>query len=138
MKFRQWFLEEKECEDKLSDLLDNNNLSFFFKKDKDYFGVGEDGRIVFAKMKNPDDDLPSGWEKEVSFTAVNITKLTKGEPSQQVFNIKSIKDIHVVDKDEIISNLKKIDQKNNKSDFKFMKIDFNNKKSGNLFAQNEE
>lgn len=100
------YLLESDNETTIRNLIDQHGLIMFFKKDDDYFGCGEDGRIVFAKMKNPDEDMPEGWEDEASFTATNIGKMIHGEPSQQVFDSKTIKKLKVVDSDEVIEKLK--------------------------------
>jgi len=94
-------------EDKLNALFDGLGIILFFEKDKEIFGSGEDGRVVFAKLKNPDDDLPSGWEDEASFSAHNLSKIAKGETAQHVFNKESLKDIQVLDKEEAVDQLRK-------------------------------
>lgn len=100
------YLLESDNEATIRNLIDQNSLIMFFKKDNDYFGCGEDGRIIFAKMKNPDKDLPEGWEDEASFTAVNISKMLRGEPSQQVLDYNSIKKLKVVDAEDVVKKLK--------------------------------
>jgi hypothetical protein len=100
------YLLESDNEATIRNLIEQHGLIMFFKKDSEYFGCGEDGRIVFAKMKNPDDDMPEGWEKEANFTATNISKLIRGESSQQVFDSEAIKKLKVVDSDEVIEKLK--------------------------------
>lgn len=100
------YLLENDNEATIRNLIDQNGLIMFFKKGDDYFGCGEDGRIIYAKMKNPDDDMPDGWQDEASFTATNISKMVRGEPSQQVLDYKSIKKLKVVDSDEVIEKLK--------------------------------
>ena len=94
-------------EDKLNALLDGLGLVLFFEKDKEIFGSGEDGRVVFAKLKNPDDDLPSGWEDEASFSAQNLSKVVKGEMAQHVFNKESLDEIKIIDRDKAFEELKK-------------------------------
>lgn len=94
-------------EDKLNSLLDGLGLILFFEKDKEIFGAGEDGRVTFAKLKNPDDELPSGWEDEANFSAHNLSKIVKGEMSQNVFDKESMKQIEVIDRDEAFEKLSK-------------------------------
>jgi hypothetical protein len=106
MTFKKWFLSEQDNEDKIKHLIDGHNLILFFKKGDEYFGSGEDGRIVFARIKNPDEDTPDGWEDEASFSAFNLNKLAKGEPCQHVIDSNSIKKIKVVDREEVIEKLK--------------------------------
>jgi|688.fasta_scaffold08426_6 hypothetical protein len=100
------YLLENDNETTIKNIIDQHGLIMFFKKDNEYFGCGEDGRIVFAKMKNPDDDMPESWEDDASFTATNLSKMVKGEPSQQVFNKKSMKNLKVVDGDKVVEQLK--------------------------------
>lgn len=99
------FLLEQNNKNSIKAIIENNGLIMFFKKDKEYFGMSEDGRIIFAKMKNPDDNLPDGWEKEANFTAYNLNKMIKGETSQHVFDHKDIEKIEVVDQEEVVEKL---------------------------------
>ena len=93
-------VNEENNRSKIESLLDVNKLLLFFKKDGDVFGSGEDARVTFAKMKNPDKDLPSGWVKEASFTAKNLTKELGGDPSDHVFNHEDLKDIKIIDREK--------------------------------------
>jgi hypothetical protein len=106
-KFRKWLrLIEDEELDRLKSLIDGDGLVLFFKKDGNYFGAGEDSRVVFARLKNPDDETTDGWEEDANFVGVNLSKLAKGEPSQHVFGKDDIDDIKVVDRDEALDGLK--------------------------------
>lgn len=110
MKFRQWFnqqlLAEEEKDSKIRHFLDTQGLILFFKKDKDYFGADEDGRVVFARLKDPDDETPSGWADEATFSAANLSKMVQGQPSTHIFSKNDIKKIKVVDRDKVIDSLK--------------------------------
>ena len=99
------FLVENEVDNRVNDLL--APFVFFFKIHNDLYGAGEDSRVVFAKMKHPDDELPSGWKKEANFTAHNLNKSITGEGSQHVFSHKDLKQIHVLDKDKVAEILHK-------------------------------
>lgn len=114
-KFREWitneFLIEKETEEKINHMIDSNGYILFFKKDKDVFGAGEDSRLVFAKMKSPDEDMPKRWKDEASFSADNLNKSVKGEPSQHVFNNDDLKEMDVIDREEAVKALKKVAEK---------------------------
>lgn len=112
MRFKNWFSVTQENEDSIRSLIDGQGLVLFFKKDDEYFGTGEDGRIVFARIKNPDDETPEGWEDEASFVACNLNKMAQGENSQHVFNRDAIKKLKVVDADEVIDKLSKVKLKN--------------------------
>lgn len=100
------YLVEEEESNKINGFIDANDMVFFFKKGDSYFGAGEDSRVVFARLKNPDRDSPEGWGEEATFTAVNMTKFVKGEPAQHVFDKSDIKKIKVVDRDKMIEDLK--------------------------------
>lgn len=100
------YLLEQNNENIIKTLIDQNGLIMFFQKDKDYFGAGESGRIVFAKIKNEDDDMPDGWEDEATFTACNLTKAVDGEASEHIFTKNDIKKLKIVDQEEVIKNLK--------------------------------
>ena len=99
-KFRElldtWdgFLIENEFDEKIDELM--SPFVFFFKKDNDIFGAGEDSRVVFAKMKNPDKDLPTGWKDEATFSAHNLTKTIVDQPSQNIFIIKDLDKIKII------------------------------------------
>lgn len=99
--------DEFGLEDKIETLVDSKGIIFFFKKDNDVFGTGEDGRIAFAKLKNPDKDMPKGWEEDAGFSATNLTKEIQGESSLFVVRNENIKDIKVIDKEDAIKELKK-------------------------------
>ena len=99
------FLLEQDNANTIRNIIDNNGLIMFFRKDKEYFGTGEDGRIVFAKMKNPNEGMPEGWEKEASFTGYNLSKMLRGEPAQHVFDHKDIKKMKIVDQEKMIKKI---------------------------------
>lgn len=106
MRFRHWLKTEDSTSNLLKQFIEQEQLVLFFKKNNEYFGAGEDSRVVFARLKNPDEDSNEGWEDEASFMAVNLSKLAGGHPVQSVFDKKSLKDIKVVDRDEAIANAK--------------------------------
>lgn len=95
--------EEEEKRD-IEYLLDSQGIIFFFEKDKEYFGTGEEGRMIFARMKNPDDDT----SEEANFTAQNLSKMIAGEPSQHVFSLEDLNKINVVSKDDVVKKLKTV------------------------------
>lgn len=100
-----WHIIEAEVDARIEGLL--GPFIFFFKKDKELYGAGEDSRVIFAKMKNPDDDLPSGWSDEANFSAHNLLKMIKGEPAQHLFNSDDLKQIKIVDKEKVSERLRK-------------------------------
>jgi hypothetical protein len=108
-RFRQWFRATEDAKEKIESMIDEGGYILFFKKDGDIFASGEDSRIVFSKLKNPEaeEDLPAGWEEEASFVAENMNKMIRGEPGQSVFYKKDIDEMKVIDRDKVIEELKK-------------------------------
>lgn len=110
-KFRElmdvWdgYLVETEVDSRVESLL--GPFVFFFKKGKEIYGAGEDSRVVFAKMKHPDEELPSGWKDEANFSAHDLKKSMVGEPAQHVFSSKDLKTIKILDKDAVSTMLHK-------------------------------
>ena len=105
MNFREFLISETE--NRIEMLIDKLGLLLFFEKDQNIFGTNEDGRVVFAKIKNPDKDLPSGWDDEATFSAYNLNKLLNGENPHHIFDKKSIKGIQVLSREDVIKKLKK-------------------------------
>lgn len=97
----------EDCRHRVEQLIDEEGHVLFFKKDKEIFGATEDGRIVFAKMKNPDEELPKDWDDEANFSADNLNKKLKGEPAQHVFSKDDLKEIKVIDRDDAVDELHK-------------------------------
>lgn len=100
-------LIEQDQESKINALLDNGEFILFFEKDGDIFGADENSRVILAKLKNPDDDLPSGWEEEANFAAQNLSKTVQGESSQHVFGHNDLDEIKIIDRDAAFDRLKK-------------------------------
>ena len=105
--FRNWFKTTESSTEKVESLIDKGGYILFFKKEGSIFAVNEDGRIAFAKMKNPDDEMPKGWEEEASFTADNMSKAIRGEPSQHILYNKDLNEIKVMEREEVVKELKK-------------------------------
>ncbi len=97
----------EELERQVESLIDNAGHVLFFKKDGDVFGAGEDSRVVFAKMKNPDDEMPDGWAEDATFSAENLNKAVRGEPAQHVINNEDLKRVEVVDREKAVELLSK-------------------------------
>ena len=116
-------LIEAEIDSRINDL--TAPFVFFFKKGKELFGAGEDSRVVFAKIKHPDDELPSGWKDEANFSANNLNKAMIGEPAQHVFSIKDLKSIKILDKEEVDALLQKEIEKLGEKAFPKPKSSFN-------------
>ena len=92
-------MKEAVDRDQIKDRIEGNNFVFFFRRGQEIFGSTEESRLVFARMKRPDKDLPSGWVQEASFVAVNFDKALGGEKVRSIFNHKDLKSIEILDKD---------------------------------------
>lgn len=98
----------QEQRDKISDLLDRHELSLFFKKGDDYFGAPETSRIIFAKLKNDDDeDFTPDLRDQAKFLALNLLKAMVGsdEPSETLFGSNDLPTISVCDREEAIEKI---------------------------------
>lgn len=84
-------------------LLEDNDLVFFFKKDKILYGASENSRLTFARMKNPDKE-DVNWAKDATFSAYD---LEKEKPSEVVFNKKDLDKIKIVDSEKAEKELQK-------------------------------
>lgn len=96
-----------DCRGRVESMIDHGDYVILFRKGGEIFGGGEDTRVIFAKMKHPDEDLPKGWEEEASFSADNLNKKLKGEPAQHVFEKDDLKEIKVIDREDAIDELHK-------------------------------
>lgn len=93
---------------KISNKLDEEGYTLFFKKDDDYYAADEGNRIVFAKIKSNDtDDLPKNDDHEVFFLAKNLSKSEKDDPKVTKFSKKDVSKIKVCDKPEVVKFLLK-------------------------------
>jgi len=104
-EFRNWIdAWEEHCVDnekknQIKMLIDGQNLVFFFKHDGDVFGAPEQHRVVFARMKQPDEETSKEWIKDAHFTAINLSKVVTGRPAEAIFYSNDLKSVDVVDKD---------------------------------------
>jgi hypothetical protein len=92
--------------DKLKNLLSVSVFVFFFKKDGSIYGVTEDGRLTFARMKNPEEE-DEEWVKESNFSATNLSKAINGEKSTSLFGIKDLKEIKILTSEQALLELAK-------------------------------
>lgn len=97
-------VEKDQQEKQVRNLVDGKGLLLFFKFDGDVFGAGEDGRVVFARIKNPDKDEKE-WGKDASFSALNLTKTVSGEQTSSIFGSKDLDKIKVIDRDAAVKAL---------------------------------
>lgn len=97
---KQW-RESLDIQNKIKLLLDGGNFIFFFKNKGILYGTGEHGRVMFAKMKDPNDE-DQGWRDDANFTATNLFDLLAGKENQTIFSGKDIDNIQVItDKKEV-------------------------------------
>ncbi len=108
MNFKKYYFEEENLDSKINSLLDNHDFTLFFKKDNEIFGSKEEGRVVFAKLKTSDSDVPDGWFEEANFSADNLSRLINGEESTHLFGKKDLSKIKVLDRNKAFDELKKI------------------------------
>lgn len=84
-------------------LLEDNDLVFFFKKDKILYGASENSRLVFARMKNPESE-DKKWSEDATFSAYN---LEEEKPNEVVFGSKDLDKIKVLDQEKAEKELDK-------------------------------
>jgi len=90
-----------EREDAVKAMLDNN-LVFYFSKNNDLFGCPEESRLIFAKLKVPDDDVTPAWDEEAAFMAVNLSRaLTEEEPPKRLFYKRDMEGLKILDREEL-------------------------------------
>lgn len=103
---RHCLLEHEEKN--IHDLLDKNQMILFFKKDGDLYGAPEESRIVFARLKNGDEDEDAGFKDEAQFLGINLLKALIGDPEEStetVFKQKDIPHIQVCDRDHAVKTI---------------------------------
>lgn len=116
-------LLEAALDDKIGALLDSGEFSMFLLRDKEVFGVTEEGRVTFARIIDPEDE-DKDWAKDASFMGVNLTQTVTGHPGQAVFSKKDFKKFKVIDRDtalEKLSNQAKTPSKQESPDFVIIK-----------------
>jgi hypothetical protein len=96
---------ESESSVKINSLIENNELVLFFRKEGTIFGAPESARVTFAKMKSPDEDVSKGWLDEANFVAFDLKKAMEGKKVQRVFAHKDLKDMKILDEDEVKKKL---------------------------------
>ena len=105
--------------DNIKMLIDGQQFIMFFKKDGDIYGAPEESRLIFAKMKKPDEDVTPEWMKEASFIAVNLGRAVLGNITRHMFGKKDLKSIDVLDKEEaekeLLNKLKNDDKDKGKN-----------------------
>ena len=110
--------DEAVAADKIHDMLEENDFVVYFKRGNEIFAASEDGRLTFARMKNPDDDDPEGYMKEATFSVTNLTQAVEGEKSETVFGIKDLPKLKIICQEAAEKFLKKQAEKTNPGDIK--------------------
>ena len=101
-------------ENEVSDLLDQNRFILYFKKGDGIFGAPEESRVIFARLKHPDEDTTQQWKDEAKFVATNLLQSVLGNPVDTMFGCKDIDDIEIMDRDKATDFLIKKKQENKK------------------------
>lgn len=84
---------------KLTSMLDGNSFILFIKKGDDVFGCSENGRLTFARMKDPAEEENLD---DASFLAMNLKKMLAGdEDKEKLFTKKDLEDIEILDRDKL-------------------------------------
>lgn len=101
--------EACQADDKMNQinmLVDGDNFVMFFQHNGDIFAATEPNRVVFARMKQPDDgETPEQWVQDANFMGVNLSKTLLGSPTQQMFKFKDMEQIEVIPDREQVTAL---------------------------------
>lgn len=87
-------------------LMIENNLCLFFKKDGRIYASTEDGRLTFARMKNPDAE-DKAWAKDATFDAYDLEKTYDGNETRVIFGMADMPDIKIIDEKKVAKIMKK-------------------------------
>jgi hypothetical protein len=102
INFKSWF----ETAELISQIINAKGLIFFFTFNKKTFGAPEESRLVFSKLKDPDDNDTTNWNG-ANFIAYNMQDALSGIETSCMFNDKDIKGIKVIDQKQISKLLEK-------------------------------
>lgn len=136
MEFKKWMIMEDDRKHEIESLLDQFIL--FFQKDGEVYGAGEDSRVVFAKMKHPDDELPTNWEEESSFSAHNLKKILNGEQGYHLFRKSDLKSIKIIDREDAVKKLDKEEPKSQPTQISIIKMGPHNRADADNFVRTDE
>ena len=93
---------EHRREENVRALVDNPNFIMFLTLGREVLAGSEGSRIMFATLKNPDDDV----DKDASCTLYNLTGVVTGNSGQRIVSRKDIKKTKVIDKEKAFEILK--------------------------------
>lgn len=99
---------DQMTKDQIKQILDGGDFVLFFKKGNEVFASNEQSRVVFATMKNPDNELPKNWSKEANFMAIDLGKALEGYTVKKIFDKKDLKDIKIIDSEDMYQLLLKL------------------------------
>jgi len=102
---------EKAERDKIRSMLEVNGFVFFFKKGNEFYAAGEDSRLTFARMKNPDEETDEEWGKDAAFKGVSLNAALDGEKKLSLFYMKDIPNVKVIDKEDAYKELTNLAEK---------------------------
>jgi hypothetical protein len=94
---------EHRREENVRALIDNPMFVMFLQLGKEILAGGEGNRIMFASLKNPDEDT----EKDASCTMFNLTGIVTGNSGQRIVSKGDIQKAKVIDKDKAFEALNK-------------------------------
>lgn len=104
----------KQDRDRIRAMLDSNGFVFFFKKEGEFYAAGEDSRLTFARMKNPDEEADEEWGKDAAFKGISLNAALEGEKRVSMFYMKDLKAIKVLDQEDAYKELSKLAEKKTK------------------------
>lgn len=80
-------------------LFQENDLCMFFKRDGVVYGVTENGRIMYASIKNPESKKDAERLKDSSMVFYNLEKKDGDKPSMIVVGSDSIDEFKPIDQE---------------------------------------
>ena len=96
--------KKAEKQNKVKSLIDGKSLIMFFKKGDSIFGAPEESRIVYAQMRNPDDDWPVD---DANFSAFDLIQALNGNSTENLFSMSDLPQIDIITRDEAENSLMK-------------------------------
>jgi hypothetical protein len=100
--FKDWLtLLEKE---QLDSIVNGKGLILFFTKGNKVWGAPEHSRLVFAKLKNPDDD---DVFSDLGFPAFDLAQALLGNKIHNMFSAGDLPSINIISKEDAEKKLSK-------------------------------
>jgi hypothetical protein len=94
----------------IQNLVDGPSYILFFTKTGDVFGAPEESRVVFSRLKNPEEG-EDWFDDDANFMATNLSGIIRGGGSQCVFGKGDMKAIKIIDKDQAAERLLRLAEK---------------------------